>query len=352
MRIFPPSIEEYNHVEIGDETSTKLKIKNIAKTIQTQMKEVYNMDIHSSLCYLIVEYVPFYFPIFIACSTIFRGRGCFTQFSIPFFHKKDYVLEYFHLLEHQHKKIKKKYKQFQMQQQNAANNNNDNNNNNNVNYDIDDYEYEKKSWKQYEKQMAINNNNNARDITMASSALSSNSPSPTAVGSDNKQFNFKQDKNAKTDTNNDNNDDNGNIEIIEEDNVIVDNENNVTNEDNDEENNEENENEKLERSYLESILLVKKGHLPNWVINIYENVTHYKHIYYVCELYFIEYNHQQAEYIEFEKGEYLEQKKYDDFMLQSNDFHMNYHKNPILIAMKYGEKIDQILERNLVKGSR
>lgn len=96
--IFPPQINEYNHLKIGSKSTTKCKYLN--KFLTKIIDEIYGLFIGiDSISNIIITYLPFSYPIFTCNATLFRGRGHFTQFSVPYFHSKSHCKEYLRRIE-------------------------------------------------------------------------------------------------------------------------------------------------------------------------------------------------------------------------------------------------------------
>mmetsp|Transcript_69739 Transcript_69739/g.110828 ORF Transcript_69739/g.110828 Transcript_69739/m.110828 type:complete len:354 (+) Transcript_69739:33-1094(+) len=53
-----------------------------------------NQTLTKDIVSCIFEYLPFTFPIFISCTSIFRGRGDFTHWTYPYTKSKGWMLEY------------------------------------------------------------------------------------------------------------------------------------------------------------------------------------------------------------------------------------------------------------------
>eukprot|EP00484_Ammonia_sp_Unknown_P030940 CAMPEP_0197024312 /NCGR_PEP_ID=MMETSP1384-20130603/4881_1 /TAXON_ID=29189 /ORGANISM="Ammonia sp." /LENGTH=439 /DNA_ID=CAMNT_0042452675 /DNA_START=29 /DNA_END=1348 /DNA_ORIENTATION=+ len=91
--IFTPSIGDYYHLDIGATATSKCKHLN--KLLTDIVHETYGVSLgDNSISGLIITYLPFYYPVLTVNGTLFRGRGYFTQFCVPYFYGKDYCKEY------------------------------------------------------------------------------------------------------------------------------------------------------------------------------------------------------------------------------------------------------------------
>eukprot|EP01083_Nonionella_stella_P095968 269571_1 len=61
---------------------------------QTYEAMVESNRLTKELLYEILQYLPFKFPIFISCTSIYRGRGSWTHFTYPYTKSKGYMIDY------------------------------------------------------------------------------------------------------------------------------------------------------------------------------------------------------------------------------------------------------------------
>ena len=146
MKIFSPNINEYFHLKIGEKSTQKCKYLN--KFLTKIIDELYNIFLgQDSISNIIITYLPFSYPIFTANGTLFRGRGHFTQFCVPYFHSKNQCKEYLRRIAKLRKKI------------NDSFNNNNNDDDNKENQQRLDLQYEKKLMLLYKENMNFEKNN-------------------------------------------------------------------------------------------------------------------------------------------------------------------------------------------------
>ena len=129
LNIFPPSINEYFHLDIG--ATAALKCKYLSNVLSKCVDEIYRLYL-SKISSVIVTYLPFYYPVFSINGTFFRGRSKFTQFCVPYFHSKGHCKEYL-----------KRIEQYKLDRIGALNN------------DFLDEDFEKKLDFEYEKKLML-----------------------------------------------------------------------------------------------------------------------------------------------------------------------------------------------------
>ena len=91
MKIVPPSVSEYYHLDIGMTATRKCKV--LESVVRKAVDTVYGLNL-SVLSGALVGFLPFSYPIFTICGTLFRGRGQFTQFCVPYFMDKKNCQEF------------------------------------------------------------------------------------------------------------------------------------------------------------------------------------------------------------------------------------------------------------------
>ena len=103
LRICAPNdiVNDYYHLNIGYNAFPKYVL--LYKKLNKIISSTYNINFGDDLARKIAEYVPFYYPIFNFCGTIYRGRGKHTLLSVPFFHKKTQASEYLRLIDRKHR---------------------------------------------------------------------------------------------------------------------------------------------------------------------------------------------------------------------------------------------------------
>ena len=91
MKMVPPSVSEYYHLDIGMTATRKCKV--LQSVVSRSVDTVYGLNL-SALSGVLVGYLPFSYPIFTICGTLMRGRGHFTQFCVPYAHSKSQCKEF------------------------------------------------------------------------------------------------------------------------------------------------------------------------------------------------------------------------------------------------------------------
>jgi len=94
--IVPPSVGEYYHLDIGGVATAKLQ--QLSDAVSRAVDSAFGVNL-SALSGVIVTYLPFCYPLFTVNGTLFRGRGHFTQFCVPYFHSKSHAKEYLRRVE-------------------------------------------------------------------------------------------------------------------------------------------------------------------------------------------------------------------------------------------------------------
>ena len=303
LEIYSPNdiVNDYYHLSVGYNAFPKYVL--LYKKLNKIISSIYNINFGDNLARKIAEYVPFYYPIFNFCGTIYRGRGKHTLLSVPFFHRKDDASEYLRLIDKEHKlkhrQLKSALKYLKHKKKFI-----DDDIDNDLESELD---YIKKQLRQYKSRMLIDNDDD-----------------------DGKESKI----NGTTDIDS-NNIDASNIDDIDSETEL-----------------ERVLDRELDRLHIQNLMRIERAKLPKWINDIFENMHEYNSCYFNMELYLFENKckHKFTDHDYLEKNTHaLKQIIFPD--KKDNILKYKYY-NPKLIAIKQGKTLKSMIKRSEVAGSQ